>query len=569
MHLGYRLWVRLLQLFPLYGAAGPGSSGWWRTALVGFAALDIAVWAVLRRSARFGLWWRLPLDALDIALWSLAPNPPTYDTAALVAFPLGMEAGVRRGLAAAALAPAALAVVAPIRMAAGVPVRPFTLAWLWLAAAMGFAMRRYCDRVARRAELDMARSVAAEAGRADLAGQHAVAMGASSVVDAIEGLVPLLGPPAAGSALDSLAGGWKAQLGEATTSSATYLQVALLRWERRHNHHPDLAGMVSVRVAEGAGTTLLTPGQEPALGAVLDGLALAGPVHVKVTDPDPASRQPGTPLRLAVGGHGVVVPADPGGRTRPVDPAPMLFVFAAILSGRDVLPAAGGVPAWAVATVMGALLGAAVWAHRRLRDRSGIHGRILVVAGVLTVGCAGLSGATLAYPVDISSGANVYPVSGAVYALSLLVGLYRGELTRRAWLFAVASFAAAYTAHFVLRLPAPTRWLDLPTLLTASLVVVPTAMGFSRSIGAANRAQEVRCAAATRAAAERAFDAGRVAVIDLVGQAHLEAVEQLARSAPGTDPVLVAVAGERLKEVGRRLENLSRAGVSPSSTTTT
>lgn len=62
--------VRLSQLASPDGGA---HSGPWQLALLGFVALDVATWAVLRKPERFGLRTRLAIDSLDIAFWSLAP----------------------------------------------------------------------------------------------------------------------------------------------------------------------------------------------------------------------------------------------------------------------------------------------------------------------------------------------------------------------------------------------------------------------------------------------------------------------------------------------------------------
>ena len=137
-------------------------------------------------------------------------------------------------------------------------------------------------------------------------------MGASSAVDAIEGLVPIVGRPTRGSALWRLADGWKAQLSESTAAEATYLQVALLEWERAHNRHPDLTTLVEVHVPEGEGTTLLSGPQVGRLRDALDGLDLRGQVDVGRSSA--VEHVPGTALGLCVGEHQITVPSDPSAR---------------------------------------------------------------------------------------------------------------------------------------------------------------------------------------------------------------------------------------------------------------
>src|SRR5919199_4742528 len=110
LHLAMRLVVRLNQLLQRSGAASPGT-GLWRAALPAFVALDVAEWHALRRTDRFGLSWRLPLDAFDAAFWAASPKPASghYDWALLIAIPLGIEAGVRLGWTGLVVPPSLLA----------------------------------------------------------------------------------------------------------------------------------------------------------------------------------------------------------------------------------------------------------------------------------------------------------------------------------------------------------------------------------------------------------------------------------------------------------------------------
>ncbi|HWI03834.1 MAG TPA: hypothetical protein VNT52_08425, partial [Acidimicrobiales bacterium] len=93
LHLAYRLTVRANQVLEHTGAASEGT-GAWRVALPLFVALDITIWLILRRRDDFGLRWRLPVDALDAAFWTLSPLPASgqADLAVLVAVPLAVEA---------------------------------------------------------------------------------------------------------------------------------------------------------------------------------------------------------------------------------------------------------------------------------------------------------------------------------------------------------------------------------------------------------------------------------------------------------------------------------------------
>src|SRR3954454_24729884 len=96
LHLVLRLTVRVNQMLEVTGAASEGA-GLWRVALPLFAVLDVCVWwFFLRRSDRFGVEWRLPMDALAAAFWTLSPLPANGDAylALLIAVPLAVEAGV-------------------------------------------------------------------------------------------------------------------------------------------------------------------------------------------------------------------------------------------------------------------------------------------------------------------------------------------------------------------------------------------------------------------------------------------------------------------------------------------
>ncbi len=185
--------------------------------------------------------------------------------------------------------------------------------------------------------------LAAVTRRAYLGGQNRVAMGASSAVDVIEGLVPVLGRPEGGSALWRLAGGWKSRLSASTAQEVTYLHVALLDWERAHNRHLDLSGLVRVHLDEGQVTTLLTALQAAQLFTALDGLELRGRVDVRLGGPEDG-RLPGSALRIDVGGRPVTVRADRRAAPPPLDPCAVTYFYIASLTLISLSPAFGAVP---------------------------------------------------------------------------------------------------------------------------------------------------------------------------------------------------------------------------------
>src|SRR5579885_784854 len=285
LHLSVRLAVRANQILLSSGAAVNGAHLWLVT-LPAFVVLDLVVWRVLRRDDRFGLAWRLPLDAADAAFWAMSPSPASgrYDWAVILAVPLAMEAGVRLGWRGLVVPLTIFASSGGAAAAVGRAVEPSASVSTVLAVGVGAAFYRYCRHLDERAEAQRQAAATAARRRAYLAGQHHVAMGASSAVDALEGLVPVLGRPAPGSALWQVADGWKAQLGRSADREARYLQIALLEWEQGHNRHPDLSGLVEIHLPEGQGTTLLSARQARRLAIALDTMALRGTVPIRLVD---------------------------------------------------------------------------------------------------------------------------------------------------------------------------------------------------------------------------------------------------------------------------------------------
>src|SRR5205085_7919059 len=167
--------------------------------------------------------------------------------------------------------------------------------------------------------------IEAAAGRAELAGQNSVAAGADSVVDLLTRTTPLLSAGGAGLPPSRMAA-WKLALAEASAGQASYLGVALARWQRlRNSLGHDLREDVELRCLEGAGAILLSPAQAVALDRALDGLRLRGPQAVAVPDPAPAGRE----QALLVGGRRVTLPADPTPSAPSLDPGPIALLLGA------------------------------------------------------------------------------------------------------------------------------------------------------------------------------------------------------------------------------------------------
>lgn len=567
LHLALRLAVRCNQVLVQSGSASE-EAGLWRAALPVFVVLDVVIWLRLRRTEDFGLSWRLPLDAFDVALWAASPLPASghYELAILVATPLSLEAGVRMGWRGLLVAAAVVGSTGLAITLAGKPVRLLAMWWLVLSVVMGIAFFRYCRHLDERAEAQRQRAQDAVRRRAYLAGQNQVAMGASSAVDVIEGLVPVLGRPPPGSALWRLADGWKSQLSASTAQEAKYLKVALLEWERAHNRHPDLSGLVEIHLDEGEGTTLLTATQARQLHQALDRMDLRGPVTVRLPHLDP-SRLPGQTLPLDVDGRTAVVPPDRRAAPPSIDPCAVSYLYIATLTAAAVLPELGGLPVAAAVAGVATCAVVGTVSHRRIvaqgeAARLGAFVMALPVGIVLTL----LSHFSRS-PVT-ADGEPIFGFGFGLLLFSFLGGFYWRSLRGWRWLFPAAVAGNVVLGVLVFPLPAAVT----PRALLASLIWNLFPYFPSRHLATALERARDRHAASVHVddegAEHRAFLDGQESVIGLVRQARDDALGQLNRLAPRLDPRVAELAADRLEEVERRLKATGAGHESSSSTTT-
>ena len=567
LHLSQRLGVRVSQLLMVAGAAAPGA-GWRRLAVPAFMVLDVAIWAVLRRSDRFGLAWRLPLDALDAAFWTLSPAPGSgdYGWAVMIAVPLAVESGVRLGWRALVVPSTLLLSTGIAAGAVGKPMHYVAVGWLVLAVLLGALFLRHCRTLDAQAQAQRDRNVAAARRRAYLAGQNQVAMGASSAVDVIEGLVPVLGRPRAGSALWQLADGWKSDLSASTAQEATYLQVALLEWERMHNRHPDLSGLVQVRVEEGQGTTLLGAAQAAQLNRELERLALRGPVLVRLADPGLA-RLPGQALRLDVAGRSVVLDAEGRAAAPPFDPGTMAYFYVGALALANSLPGVSGMPVPIAVAEAAMCAVAGVVSYRRIvalgeRARSGVLSLAIGVGLVLT-----LLATTARSPVSVD-GEPVLGFGLALILLWFLGGFYWRSLGRRRWWVPVAATANIVLALVVFPVPEALNVGSVVAALVYSLYPFFACHHLATALAGAGARHTRFVHTADEEAEHAAFLAGRQSVVSLVRQARADALAQLEVLRPQLDTATASLAAHRLEEVERRLGAMDRRHESSSSMTT-
>ncbi len=324
IHAAYRALARGLQL-----AAIRKHSAMRLRAVVLAAAgtLDVLEWRAIRRS-RLSLARRLAIDLADIALWA-GPAKADLTTALTGLVAMDFEAGVAhgpRGLVVPLLAGAVASVARSVTGQGPDPVQGVPHVG---AVIGGMAVRRGERRRLQRALEIHEAELAAKRVRAFLAGQHDVAMGASTIVDQLKPVAILLEADDPDSALNKVRAGWRDSLAQQARQHAVFLDSAVRLWQQRHNDHPDLDGYVDVAVAEGDGTTLLTGHQARALADLLEERALRGRMTVEVLRGASLGTRPGRAFSLLVNDEVIEVPADPAATVDRFNPAPPAFFFGA------------------------------------------------------------------------------------------------------------------------------------------------------------------------------------------------------------------------------------------------
>lgn len=550
-HLVYRLLLRLYQ--SLCVSARPGSARWMRWAAPVWAAGDVAGAIALRRSPRLALAPRLLADAADTAFWSHA-CPGEDDSSVLNGVPLAAEAGVRMGPAALVVPVANAALAAVAHRISGKPVRLGSFVWQAAGVVAGMGSAAYEESWRRTTRARQLRELAAQTEHARLLGQNALAMSLDSAVDLLMRTVPLLYPLDSSASPENLLADWKRALAAQTQSHATYLGIALHRWQAEHNDTPDLSFDVDVALPEDHGTIILSPWQEQWLHSTLVRMRLRGPVSVHVVEPDRA-RMPNRPIVLSVNQVLVTIPRDPIPELEPFDLGPAaLIAQAGWFLGTSLRGQAQSRVEAVAFPALGSLVLAA-WATRRLEEEGeAARGPILLGAFGLVIAQAALATATMRAP-RTPSGLQRFPTASSLIAASILTAFYWPEL-RRSHRTAAISLVATTLAVGVAVSP---ESLGARDLLSEGLWPISAALSAARLPGRVRQQTEQldhQMRTHHEEQVQRAFDEGRATVIDLVATAHAQASAILETNRPLLDARLAQEAERRLAEVAARLDGL-------------
>jgi hypothetical protein len=546
--LWWRLAVRIVEAASLV-ALGRDLHGLGVVAAAACALYDLGVADRLRRSGQTALWPRLALDTIDMTAWSLAIGT-SPDVAVLTASPLALEVGMRYGWRGLAM-PLFTGIVTNLALrAGGQPLTPGAFLWPTMALALAALAVRYLRlRLERRLEIADS-EIEAAASRAELAGQNSVAAGADSVIDLLTRTTPLLS--AGGAPLQpSRVAAWKLTLAEASAGQASYLGVAVSRWQRlRNSMSHDLLTDVEVRCVGGAGSLLLSPAQARDVDRVLDGLALRGVATIAVPDPAPAGRE----QVLVVLGRRVTLPADPRPSPPSLDLGPVALLLGASSFLTQSLPHGDEVPIAVTASLAVAACALALWAHRHV-DRRGAAGHAAVLLVSLLLGATDAILATITMRNPATDHMLRMPfLLFAVWVGPLFV-IYARDLTERVRWLTIGGAAVIVVAGLTL-LPA------LPPLSHVMVAAVWPASAILASLGLRETLDRDGGDVATalerrhQSAVDRAYRRGRRLVIDLVATAATDAWNAYFEVRTGLPEAADAEFERRLAEVDARLGGL-------------
>jgi len=531
---------RYLQVFSPDGAARGGRH---RVGLGACLVADAATWWAIR-TQKVSLPARVALDAAELAYWS-GVSPTGLQGSLASHISEHIEAGFSWGAAGFAIPLLDAGVSTLARTLTDGPREPAIPLALSGAVLAGGAVREVEQRRLGRARDEYEAELSARRGRSFLAGQNAIGMGASSVVDLLSTVAALLGTADAGSALFQVRAGWKASLAEQTQRHAVYLDQAVRVWEQLHNQHPDLMSDVDVVVPEGVGTTLLSGPQAVALGLLLDERNLRGRVEVDVAEKwSPQDRLPGRPVELIVNGTTLLIPADPSVRLDEFNAAPPTFLFAAFMALIQTRKSAASVPpAWAALTAAVDLAAAGWFLDRPPRKAAGQQLLVGLATAVLQGGIFAAGARNRRTP----AGAVLFPGTYGIAPVLLLLSANWHRLPRQHRAAALVTLAliaigAYYTADDPKGLSDLVSELVWPVaaLVGSTGVTAATEEEAARLLGELDATREVIEAAA--------FEEGRASVLALVCEAVDEAGKAF-RARKDLDPDVADAIANRLDEI--------------------
>ncbi len=548
-------------------------------AVLACSAYDLVLGAALKKTRRPLLVSRSVANAADTALWSLS-MPDDYELATLPAVGTGIEAGLRHGLAGAAVLVPGTVATAFARKVRGLPVhlRSFAGPALAILAGAGFATFR--SRWVATIERSAKEQVAAKHHQGRITGMSQVAIGADTILDALTtSLVPM--GQAGLSPLWKRISAWKQDLAEQLTSAdAAYLEVTLRAWaseRNRRNHRLASDVHIGVLQPKGSGALLLTGSQPADLIAALDRLDISGDVPVTVMNPDEA-RHAGTRLRIRAGSHVIEIPADTSSVIHPLNPDIGILVAGIAWSlgaGTKI-----GSPLWATLPGAGAYLASAAGTHNLTAKRRDTAFKAIMAslasAGITTLftSTAAKHSQLKAAPREGCPATGFVPLSCSLDAPALLIGIHWDELTSAERAAAITG-ALSVTALGILLAPRPLRPLSTALNLLWPLTTAITGIDLSSAFKEEALARSATLHSRLQSISSRSEAEGRDRVRRFLHDALREARAQYQShqqplqaaadqvGAPLAQDIQVEVQA-RLDSVARRLEELDCTELSSS-----
>jgi hypothetical protein len=524
----------------------------WRAAALMSAGVDVAKAAWLARDDRFRLAPRLALDVADLALWCLAADDDadSSEDAVIPGSSLAVEAGARWGPVGLVVPAANAAVAAAVRARRGHRLRLEQFSWQVMGTVGGWGLRALAGRRRSRLERRHQADLTARAHTAELAGLHDLIVEREGAIDVLQRATALVELSVPGAGRGSLAGAVKAAAAEAARDRVTYLADALARWQSRHNLTPDLARMVSLETAPGAGTVLLGASQARRLAEELDRLDLAGPVPVHVVAA--RSDQPFASRSLMVGPHVVDLPAEAGQTRWVLDATPMAFLMDLGWLAQPMGAQREAVPLSATAgPLLGALAGAISASRRSERDERMSPETAVGLAGAVTLGYTVAATRAMRHP-HTPAGISRFPWVMALQGYELIRGISASESSTRARSLGLLGTAAVVAAGWRLSprprsaraLLAELGWVVSFDVYTRRLRRAHETAGAELSARAADR-DEAICAAAYRR--------GRARAHAIVAEALQAACDELDAAWPSLEPEVRDEARRRLGQAAAML----------------